>query len=1220
MKRHVSLLTASLTTILAIASGALGGTIYLKSGTINTSNIRQAAAARSVLGAGYYLAALRGPITDEDKAALSSCGAEIVEYIPDWAFVIRIEHSQLASVRKLACVEWVGPFEAEYKSSKPFAATRGQYVVTLFPGQSAEHVLAKLKTPRLTGGPNSRDKVLRVLADKVQLSELAKSSAVAWIEPYVQPRLCNNAAGLISEISNVRDDLGLYGTGQTVGVADAGLDTGDPATISADFSGRVLKTYALRRPNAWSDLNGHGTHTTGSLLGSGALSGGNPALHSYDGSFAGVAPEASLVFQSIGDEGQFVFPPLHLGELFQPVYDDGVRVHSNSWGSSVNGQYTVYSNEVDQFVWDHKDFTVVFAVGNEAEDLNQDGVIDGDCLYAPATAKNCIAVGATENNRLSGGYQMGYGVAWPSSYPISPIKYDLVSNNPLGMAAFSGRGPTDDGRTKPDICAPGTNIISCRTHAASSSGWAAYDSNYIYWGGTSMSTPQVAGGATLVREYFQREKGINPSAALVKATLINGAVDISPGQYGSAQYQEVLSAPDSSQGWGRMNIKQSLSPDPPTVNEFTDSSTGLSTGAYREYQYTVVDASAPLKVTLAWTDYPGAVHAAKELVNDLDLTVTSPTGTVYPTITNRDHVNNVEQVKISTPVPGVYTVRVSGYNVPMGPQDYALAVSGGMPNTYVSGAVTTSLGAGVQGALVMLVPISGPIKRVTTDQSGQYLTHVGPGSYSVQVSKQGWTFTPRGVAVTIASAPVENVNFTGAGSPGSLSGTITSAVGGVVSRMVESPHPYLNNLDQTWVITGHEGAAHIRVHFAEIDLMNDGDTIYVLNGSDQIVNTYTGKGEDIWSSWVTGNTVKIRLVTNDYGNIGYGFYADGYETDLIQQGGLQGAAITLSPGGYEALSAADGTYSLPSVPPGTYAVTPSKTHWKFQPASKTVEVPSGGSLSGVEFTAFPPGSITGEITISSSEVHTVNVQSPHPYPNNYDNTWDVIGPTGANRIRLHFSTLSTEPAWDFVYIMDGANNVVEIYTADYTDLWTPWITGNIARIELTTDPGNDAYGFVCDRYEAEMVGASLGGAVVDLSPDNRSTTTSSQGLFAFPEVDVGSHTVIPTLGSWVFDPPSVQVSISPGMGEHTLFYVKLRPLTKTSSAKLLSDGLQVTLQGLKVSAVFNGFFYAQDSVRLGGIRVVSTAVVHEGNTVDVTGTLATVDGERRVVASSVTVK
>ncbi|MCX6344047.1 MAG: S8 family serine peptidase [Armatimonadetes bacterium] len=1220
MKRNVLIIAVVIFVIVCAVVKTHAATVYLKSGTIDTRYQRTLSAANlaPARGAGYYLVSLNGPVTDKDRLALTLAGAEILEYIPDFTFLVRIEHSCCKAIRKLAFVDWVGPFYAEYK--REFASSAktklGQYIVRMFPGKKADRVIKKAKAHEIKCGNMSCEEVCRVLADSSQLAELAKSGEVAWIEPYVQPKLCNDAAGVISGISDVRQDLGFYGFGQIVGIADAGLDTGDLNTISADFAGRINKFYTLRRPGEWSDLNGHGTHTTGSMLGSGALSGSSAFTHSYNNSFAGVAPEAKLVFQSIGDSGQFVFPPLHLGELFQPAYDDGVRVHSNSWGTSVAGQYTVYSNEVDQFIWDNKDFNVVFAVGNEAEDKNGDGIVEKDSIYAPATAKNCIAVGATESDRTSGGYQMGYGIAWPSSYPAAPIKYDPVSNNINGMAAYSGRGPTDDNRIKPDICAPGANIISSRTHAANISGWQAFDSNYIYWGGTSMSTPQVAGAAALVREYLQKEKGINPSAAMVKATLLQGAVDMAPGQYGAGSFLELQPAPDFSQGWGRMNVKQSLCPDPPTVNEFADVSTGLSTGASADFQYLVTDTSVPFKATIVWSDYPGSVHAAKELVNDLDITVTSPTGKIYKP---SDRTNNIEQVKIKQPEAGAYTLSVTGYNVPMGPQDYALAVSGGLPNTYISGTVKTASGAGVSGATVALVSSSG-IKRVTTNTTGKYLTHVPPGAYSVQVSKLGWTFTPRAKTINVVSSAVTNVDFVGSGAPGNLAGTVTGAVGGVVSHIIECPHPYLNSFDQTYTITAHDGATRVRVHFAEIDLMSDGDMINILDANDNIIDTFTDKGEDIWSSWAAGNAIKIRLITNDYGNIGYGFFADGYETDLIGQGAVEGVTLSITPTSASSRSAANGSYSLNSVPAGTYTITPAKANWKFQPASKTVEIPAGGTLSGVDFTAFPPGSISGETLMVSSQTVAANIQSPHPYPDNYSETWQITADPNATRIRLHFSILITEPAWDYVYLMDGEDNIIEIFTDAYTDLWTPWVSGNIARIMLTSDPGNNDYGFKCDKYEVETMGSGLSGATVELSPENLSVTTSQSGSFVFPEVVMGSHSVLPKSTYAIFDPPLAQVNISAGMAERLLFYVKPIELSTTSPAKAIPDGVTLTLRGLTVAAAYNGFFYVQSSSRLPGLRVQSDAAVSEGQIVDVTGALATVEGERRLNASAVVKK
>ncbi len=1021
----------------------------------------------------------------------------------------------------------------------------------------------------LSCAPNPRGAVCRVFADSSQISDLAAISSVAWIEPYIQPTLLNDVASGISGIPETRQTLGLYGATQLIGAADSGLDTGDLATLSADFANRVQKTYALRRPGDWSDQNGHGTHVLGSLLGSGVLSGSNPATHSYAGSFAGYAPEAGLIIQSIGDSGDFVFPPLHLAELFQPVYTDGVRVHSDSWGSASNSQYTVYSNEVDQFVWDHKDFTAVFAIGNESVDNSPPyGVVEGGNICAPATAKNCISVGATESLRTSGGYQLGYGIAWPADYPYSPIKFDTMSNNPAGMAAFSSRGPTADGRVKPDICAPGTNIISCRCHSSGAyTGWAAYNTNYIYWGGTSMSAPQVSGAAALAREYYQVEKGISASAALIKATLINGATDISPGQYGTGSTRECYPVPDFSQGWGRLNVKGSLCPDPPTVSEFADETSALSTNDYRDYYYYVVNNTVPFRATLVWTDYPGSVLAAKELVNDLDLTVVSPSGQSQPLTANR--TDNVEQVTIAAPELGTYRVRVTAYNVPMGPQDYALVVTGGLPDTYIAGTVTSSSGAPVQGATISFV-WSGGNKRVTTNSGGRYISRVGAGTYSVQVAKSGWTFTPFAQMVRVATAPKDNIDFQGSGSPGALAGTISSAIGGVSSYIVESSHPYLNSTDQIYTVSAHDAATRIRVHFAEIDLINDGDAVYIEDSNGGRVNTFTGtsNGEDFWSSWVTGATANVHLVTNSYGNIAYGFYIDGYETDLIDQGGLGGVTVTLTPGAYTATTVSNGSYGFSNLPPGVYAVTPSLAHWKFQPTSRSIDVPAAGAASGVDFQGFPPGTVTGEILTATSGTYNTNVQSAHPYEDNADEMWTIDGGASANRIRVHFTQLDMEPGFDWVWVLDGDENMVESYTGPDSDFWSPWVTGHIAKIELTSDYGNTGWGFAIDKYEVQAVGGGVTGVSVDLLPDSRTTVTGPGGTFSIANVDVGDHTVTPTSPLWTFDPIGAPVAISAGVEQHVVFYATAAPLTSPASAKSLSDDTQVTLADLNVSAVF----------------------------------------------------
>ena len=129
----------------------------------------------------------------------------------------------------------------------------------------------------------------------------------------------------------------------------------------------------------------------------------------------------------------------------------------------------------DDFLYRHPTHLLVVAAGNDGVDTDLNGVIDADSISSPATAKNVLAVGASENSRSPtlGGCMVSNPVnrCWGDYLPLSgqPLTSDFVSNNPSGMAAFSSRGPADDGRIKPDLVAPGSNIISARSHATGAS-------------------------------------------------------------------------------------------------------------------------------------------------------------------------------------------------------------------------------------------------------------------------------------------------------------------------------------------------------------------------------------------------------------------------------------------------------------------------------------------------------------------------------------------------------------------------------------------------------------------------------------------------------------------------------------------------------------------------------------------------------------------------------
>lgn len=757
MKRKVSVFVfIILTTVFLIAtlsplasSQNITPQLRLHRGTFDAQATPPAAAGQlgsdltSLASGDYAIIQFRGPISTADRAALARTGVTIVEYLPEFAYVVRGTADQLHKAANLRQVYARIPFTLADKLSPALirAVQRGDenmgpVRIIAWPGDAGRMAAELAALPFAVTGALTAE----------QLLEMAGQTAVRWIEPLSQPHLLNDYARAIMDVSSVWQSYALFGGGQTIAVADSGLDTGDQASLSPDFAGRVVATHILAPGGDWGDQHGHGTHVIGSAAGAGVQSGANPGVSDYTNSFAGMAPEASIVVQGFEADasGNVTGLPTDYYELFDQAYADGARLHSNSWGDytgpvtdteAIYGGYPYGAQRTDDFIWEHPDMTIFAAAGNSGADgvpgpfgfCTGDGVIDPDSLVSPGTAKNVITVGASESNKDEGQLQGAIWLLLGLCFWTNPIAGDLIADNINGMAAFSSRGPADDGRVKPDIVAPGVNIVSNRSHdPAAGTLWGAYDGDYSYSGGTSMATPLTAGMGTLVRQWLSHQGAANPSAALVKATLLNTTESMAPGQYGTGATQEIPYAqPNSVAGWGRASL-DFVSPIPHYKLWFDDHTTGLNTGGNVNYSHTadqplqVVTNTQPLRIMLVWTDPSASLSAAAQLVNDLDLVVTGPGGTYYGnSVPTGDRTNNVEGIIIEDPPLGSYQVTVTAYNVPMGSQPYALVVAGPLTNelqptpTPTNTPVATQTGSPTPTGTLTETPVGSPTSTPT---------------------------------------------------------------------------------------------------------------------------------------------------------------------------------------------------------------------------------------------------------------------------------------------------------------------------------------------------------------------------------------------------------------------------------------------------------------------------------------------------------------------------
>lgn len=645
----------------------------------------------------YYLT-LTGPLLAEWRQRLEAFGVAFRAALPDQRWVIKIDPAQLANL-------WALPFVADLEmrggernlptkqevslqstqAAQDQAPASQPYDVLLDRDAPLGEFLAWLRERNIPVAAAEGNKVRLYLPENdphlIQIAAL--TDWVIDITPYIEPELHNNYARILLGVESPPSASPAFqfpfeGETEIIGVADTGLDDNHP-----DFANRIAGLSALGRPGDTSDPAGHGTHVAGSILGDGSAS---------QGAVKGVAPKARLFFQSLLDkDGRLGGLPFRLSTLFAEAYAAGARIHNNSWGARAMASYQVNSREVDEYVYSQKDMLIVISAGNEGTAADpplglrnsQTGFVDWLSVCSPATAKNALTVGASRSNRTTGGFStLTYGLIWPAKFPADPSAADPVSGDDQSIAGFSSRGPCDDYRIKPDLVAPGTDILSCLSAQAPLHHFWGPDPNhprYAYMGGTSMSAPLVAGCAALVRQYYTQVRNHSPSAALLKATLINSTRLLN----GASAVADFSQLPNYHQGYGAVYLPLAV-PNPHGPNfelDFYDNwqtpaSYFTVTGGRRRFSFDL-HGGGELRITMAYTDPPG-----RALQNNLNLFLQLPDGSKQygnmrlPNSLNRpDGTNNVEVIRLGNAPAGNYLIQVVATNL-LEPQDFALVVTG----------------------------------------------------------------------------------------------------------------------------------------------------------------------------------------------------------------------------------------------------------------------------------------------------------------------------------------------------------------------------------------------------------------------------------------------------------------------------------------------------------------------------------------------------------------
>ncbi len=497
---------------------------------------------------------------------------------------------------------------------------------------------------------------------------------------YVPPKLFNDVArGLLGVTSdNPERSLPLTGAGQVVAVADTGLHEAHP-----DFAGRIDRGRRAR-PAERRVGPARSRHPRRRLGARRRFRVGRHVRRGGAGSQA-VLPVAARPARrprrSAGLAGGPVrarLPGRRPGPQQQLGRGDGVGVHRGlQRRRRLRGQAPRHADRHRRGQRGHRGEPVQLRAGLRRLALDRLAGVVQERAHRRRRAQQA-------DHRRAVRTHLWQRLAWRLPEAADRRSRQL-SGDPEAMAAFSSRGPCDDRRIKPDIVAPGTDIVSTKSELAPDDHfWGLVDDNpaYAYMGGTSMACPLVAGCATLVRQYFVDERDTSPSAALLKATLVNGArwltgADSIADRGGAAELPPGLRCgqpddhhPQPGRAGPAAGVRRLLGDTEPPARR--DRRAAAVPGGRR---------SVGCRCGCAWPTPTCRDVRCRTTSASWCRTPTAPRspGTLgLPDITKSDVDNNVEVIRVDDPAPGRWLIQVFARNLLRPPQDYALVVSGAL--------------------------------------------------------------------------------------------------------------------------------------------------------------------------------------------------------------------------------------------------------------------------------------------------------------------------------------------------------------------------------------------------------------------------------------------------------------------------------------------------------------------------------------------------------------